>query len=104
MTLDEYQEQAGKFQVPTSAAEERIFGLLSEAGEVAGVFQKLIRGDYEFKEAGARLEKELGDVLWYVSRIAADNNWTLSDIATTNLDKLEDRRIRNLIQGSGDNR
>ena len=50
------------------------------------------------------LEKELGDVLWYVSAIAYYSGIELGDIATTNLNKLEDRRERNKIHGSGDNR
>ena len=50
------------------------------------------------------LEKELGDVLWYVSAIAYYSGIEPGDIATTNLNKLEDRRERNKIHGSGDNR
>ena len=44
-------------------------GLASEAGEVAGIFKRLLRGDYEVPEAMARLHKELGDVLWYISQV-----------------------------------
>jgi NTP pyrophosphatase (non-canonical NTP hydrolase) len=50
------------------------------------------------------LQKELGDVLWFVAGIAYSAGWTLEDIAKMNIDKLEDRRQRNVIQGSGDNR
>jgi NTP pyrophosphatase (non-canonical NTP hydrolase) len=102
--LDEYQTKAGKYQVPTAPPEERVMGLLEEAGEVAGVFKRLMRGDYMQPEAAAKLEKELGDILWYVARVAADNNWTLSSVAATNLDKLESRFIRNQIMGNGDSR
>lgn len=103
-TLDAYQDAAGAFTIPGTSPEERVFGLLEEAGEVAGVFKRLFRGDYGTPEAMARLHKELGDVLWYTARIAADNNWTLSDIANTNISKLTDRKNRNALQGSGDNR
>lgn len=104
MTLNEYQEHAGKYQLPSAPPEERVFGLLEEAGEVGGIFKRMFRGDYTPEIATQLLAKELGDILWYLSRIAADNNWSLSDIAQANLDKLESRRIRNVIQGSGDNR
>lgn len=104
MNIDEYQEKAASFIVPTATPEERVFGLLSEAGEVAGVFQKLMRGDFGPDIAGTKLAKELGDVMWYVSGIAADNGWKLSELLNTNLEKLESRKIRNLIQGAGDER
>lgn len=104
MQFDEYQEKASAFRVPQASPEERVMGLFEEAGEVAGVFKRLLRGDYEIPEAMARLHKELGDVLWYIGQVALDNNWKLSDIAQTNLDKLESRKLRNLIIGSGDNR
>ena len=104
LTLNEYQEKAGKYQIPTAPPEERIFGLLEEAGEVAGVFKRMLRGDFSQPEAFMRLEKELGDILWYLSRICADNDWTLESVAQTNLDKLESRAIRNQIMGTGDNR
>jgi NTP pyrophosphatase (non-canonical NTP hydrolase) len=79
-------------------------GLLAETGEVAAVFQKLIRGDFPPDVAMTKLFKELGDVLWHVSEIANDNNWTLQDIAQGNVEKLESRQLRNVLLGNGDNR
>lgn len=104
LTLNDYQEQAAKYQVEQAAPEERVMGLLEEAGEVAGVFKRYMRGDYDVVECSARLEKELGDILWYLSRVAADNNWTLASVAQANLEKLESRFVRNAILGSGDTR
>lgn len=103
LTLNEYQSQAGNTQ-GKEPPEERVFGLLEEAGEVAGVFKRLLRGDYPPEEAMVRLHRELGDVLWYLARIAADNSWTLQDVAESNLAKLKDRQIRNQILGTGDTR
>jgi NTP pyrophosphatase (non-canonical NTP hydrolase) len=102
--IDEYQEKAASFRVPTATPEERVFGLLSEAGEVAGVFQRMFRGDYAPDEAGTRLAKELGDILWYAANIATDNGWKLSEILQTNVEKLESRKLRNVIIGAGDDR
>lgn len=104
MLLNDYQDAAGKYQSPTAPPEERVFGILEESGEVAAVFKRMMRGDYGPDVAAAKLHKELGDILWYIARVAADNNWTLEDVAQTNLDKLEDRWIRNQIIGSGDDR
>ena len=102
--FDEYQLIASKFRVDNASAEERVFGLLEEAGEVAGVFKRLLRGDYTEDVAVTRLHKELGDVLWYLSQVAMDNGWKLSEVATENLAKLESRQFRGLILGSGDMR
>ena len=104
MTLDEYQQKAKVYRVPTSTPEERVFGILEEAGEVAGIFKRVFRGDFSADVGATKLHKELGDVLWYLSQIAEDNDWTLSSIAEDNLDKLESRRIRNAIMGTGSDR
>lgn len=103
--IDVYAEKIEKdFRLPSYGSEAAVMGLLSEAGEVAGVFQKLLRGDYGPDQAGALLAKELGDIMWHVAAIANDNGWKLSDILQTNVDKLESRKLRNQIMGSGDNR
>lgn len=79
---------------------------LGEVGEVQGKLKKIIRDDngkltQEKREA---LAGELGDVLWYCARLATELGYTLGDIAEANLSKLEDRKNRNVIGGSGDNR
>ena len=104
MLLNEYQQEASKFTLAGSPPEERVMGLLEESGEVAGVFKRLLRGDYNPDEAVSKLHKELGDILWYLSQIAWDNGWTLEEVAKSNLDKLESRKLRNMIMGSGSER
>ncbi len=64
-------------------------GLAAEAGEVAGLQNKLMRGrNYSFAEA----KEELGDVLWYVTRIADEYGMTLQQLASENRAKLEARK------------
>lgn len=104
ITLDAYQDAAGSYQIPEARPEERVFGLLEEAGEVAGVFKRLFRGDVQPEQALGKLFAECGDILWYLSRVCADNGWKLSEVANFNLDKLESRKQRNVLQGSGDTR
>lgn len=104
MNFDDYQEQTRKYRLPSYGAEAAVMGLLSESGEVAGVFQKLLRGDYGIDVAASKLAAELGDILWHVAAIADDNNWKLGDLCKENIDKLESRQIRNKIIGSGDDR
>lgn len=81
-------------------------GLTSEAGEVAGLLKKLMRDDAGklSAEKKAALSAELGDVLWYLARIAGEFGLDLSQIAEANLAKLYDRKERGALQGSGDKR
>lgn len=76
-------------------------GLVGEAGEVAEKVKKWIR-DGKLDVPGTA--KELGDVLWYVANLANDLGYKLSDIANMNIQKLQDRANRGVLQGSGDNR
>ncbi|MEM1945035.1 MAG: nucleoside triphosphate pyrophosphohydrolase family protein [Nitrososphaerota archaeon] len=76
-------------------------GLASEAGEFAGKVKKAIRdNNYDLDAMAA----ELGDVLWYVARAAAELELYLSDVAMLNVEKLKSRKERNKISGEGDNR
>lgn len=76
-------------------------GLTGEAGEVANIIKKLIRDDEISEEA---LKKELGDVLAYLTLLAVYFEFDLKDIAASNITKLEQRRERGTLQGSGDDR
>jgi NTP pyrophosphatase (non-canonical NTP hydrolase) len=83
-----------------------VMGLASEAGELSGAIKKIYRD-----EAGAfypntlkELSLELGDVLWYVAQVAEKLGLELDDIATANLAKLESRKQRGVLQGSGSDR
>lgn len=82
------------------------FGLLSEAGEVAGKIKKTLRdfnGNFNVNQKH-KIADELGDVLWYVAALANDLGYSLNDIANMNLEKLQSRSKRNMLQGSGDDR
>ena len=81
-------------------------GLAGEAGEVCEKIKKIMRDQKGFitQENEDELVKELGDFLWYVANIASEINRNMSEIAEVNLQKLEDRKNRGKLQGSGDNR
>ena len=81
-------------------------GLVGEAGEVAEKVKKVIRdkkGVFD-DESKKGLKKELGDVLWYVSNLCNEFNFSLDDIALQNLEKLKLRAAKGKISGSGDDR
>ena len=46
------------------------------------------------------MARECGDVLWYLTAIASDLGYSLDEIASMNLEKLEDRQRRGRIKGS----
>ncbi len=83
------------------------FGLFSEVGEVAAVFQDFMTGEIDGDEMRKRLRKEIGDVLWYLSELAFElysDEESLGRIAAENLEKLASRKRRGKIHGSGDER
>ena len=102
-------------------------GLVSEVGEFMSKIAKAIRkGDvYIGSEANesdlhytigfmadpdrcreweSDLKHELGDILWFVAGQAEVMGWTLEEVAQENIDKLDSRQKRGVIEGNGDNR
>lgn len=80
--------------------------LAGEAGEVAEKVGKSLRGDFSLDDPAVKedLIKELGDVLWYVNALANDLGSSLEEVADKNITKLESRKERGVLRGSGDNR
>ena len=102
-TLNNYQAQALSFRLPSANEQYALYNLGGEVGEIYSLVAKSIRDgrkpDYE-----QNMKKELGDVLWHVAAIAADNGWPLEDIALSNILKLTGRKAMGTISGSGDER
>ena len=118
-SLDDYQEQARKTAIYPDKYKVTYpaLGLASEAGEVAGKVKKILRdtpkeiktlGDLDKTNQGEmqlkNLAAEIGDVLWYCAVLAEDCGITLSHIANQNIAKLQSRKLRGVLQGSGDSR
>lgn len=80
-----------------------VLGLVTEAGEVADKLYKANR-DNDGKLDALELMKEIGDVLWNVSKVARDLGYSLQEVADMNIAKLESRKARGNLSGSGDNR
>ena len=111
--MNEYQTAAEQYDLfrqtedyKSPAFLEKVLGLVGEAGETADKIKKIIRDkDGVVSEADRKeVAKELGDVLWYIANIARYLNLSLEEVAQLNLDKLESRKQRNLLNGEGDNR
>ena len=114
LSLNDYQEKAWSYALPTAKNYVYLYlGLSGEVGELCSADAKWLRdavdnGEFNahevWKDKQEKVKKELGDILWFVAGIASYYSWTLEDVAEANLKKLEDRKNRNVIQGSGDNR
>ena len=109
MELNDYQRAAKTTAVYTSADQQlvcTVLGLNGEAGEVAEKIKKVIRdknsviGDEDRRE----IQKELGDVLWYLAVLSDTLGLDLEAVAALNLEKLKSRSLRGAIHGQGDNR
>ena len=111
MTLNDYQEAAMLTRTADTYDEHNLIvyptlGLTGEAGETADKVKKVLRdnkGDFS-EERKKEIALELGDTMWYAAALAKDLGYRLEDICMMNIRKLEDRKKRNKIHGSGDER
>ena len=103
MDFNEYQKQAQQTAIYTDPMYP-VTSLMIEAAEAADLFVKpLLRGD-NVEIDKVKVVSELGDVLWNLANMAADQGLKLEDIAIFNIEKLKSRQARGVIQGSGGNR
>lgn len=93
MSMDDYQQLAERtantdlpyeMQLATAA-----LGLAGEAGEVADSIKKNLGHGHTLDPEHIR--KELGDIQWYVSRLAYLLGYTLGEVAEENILKLQKR-------------
>ncbi len=64
-------------------------GIAGEAGEVADVIKKEV--GHKHPADPLKILNELGDDMWYISRIAAEYGFTLEEVAIANIAKLKER-------------
>ena len=80
-----------------------IAGLNGESGELSEKIKKFVREDDDSYVED--INKEMGDVLWYLAQLATLFEYELGDdVAFQNLQKLTDRDERGVIFGDGDDR
>ncbi len=92
MTGNKYQELAGRtinrkldnIQMEYHA----LHGMVGEIGEIHSLYQKVYQGhDMD----GTHLQKELGDLLWFIAEFCTANGWNMEDIMDMNIEKLKKR-------------
>ncbi len=109
MTFEDYQKLSRKTAIYPDRDNNFVYptlGLAGESGEVAEKVKKILRDNNGVADDSRKkeLQKELGDVLWYVSQLATELGLSLDEIASLNIEKLYSRFDRNKISGNGDNR
>lgn len=109
MGFSEYQKQSQKTALYPNHGHSFIYPTLrvaGEAGEVVEKIKKAIREDggkitAERKKA---LQKEMGDLLWYLAQLVTETGIDLNEVAEGNIAKLLSRKERGVLPGDGDNR
>lgn len=87
MNLNEYQKLASRTaNIKDEALTNFALGIAGEAGEVADIVKKYVYHGHTLDRE--ELINELGDVLWYVSQLAAWMDIELEEVAHKNIEKL----------------
>ncbi len=108
-SIDKYQKKCLETAIYPNQGNNIIytlFGLGSEAGECQGIIKKAVR-DYDgnlTKKLRDKMIKELGDCFWYLTMTCWELKILPSEVLKINIDKLDNRKNRGVIGGSGDNR
>ncbi|MDO5980901.1 nucleoside triphosphate pyrophosphohydrolase family protein [Flavivirga spongiicola] len=96
MDFSEYQE-AAKETIQDHASNDQLsevvpfLGIIGEIGSVLTQLKIKLRDGDAYIAYKTKLSEELGDVLWYLSTIATQNNILLDDVVDLNLSKIKDR-------------
>ena len=93
MTGIEYQNLSMRtcsnpYDRPNDRMNHAVSGLTSEAGEVAGIMQKVYQGHPFDVE---HVKKELGDCLWMIAEACEALGFSMDDVMQLNIDKLKAR-------------
>ncbi len=93
MDFRHYQRAAARTAAQHSDPEKRIailaIGVAGEAGEVVEPIKKFLGHGHMLDTSN--LEKELGDLLWYIANLATEFDIDLNMVAEKNVAKLQKR-------------
>lgn len=92
ITMNEYQELAARTinheNSPAEMEMHALHGMCGEIGELHSLYQKMYQG-HQFDKEHAK--KELGDLLWFIAEYCTACDFTLEEVAKTNIEKLKAR-------------
>lgn len=104
MHLNDYMHAAMSFRLAQSTDLYALHNLPAEVGELMSLEAKMIRDGGDWNEHRRKVLKELGDILWTLTAVAQDYEFSLDEVAKGNIEKLRNRKNNNTIQGNGDDR
>ena len=89
MTADEYQDKSRRTiddnLTEVDIQDHALFGLMSEVGEVASLFQHVYQGE---KFSVDRFIDEMGDVMWMIAELCTGLGVSLNTVLKNNVEKL----------------
>lgn len=101
--MNDYQDKAWGFALDTAKNSAYLYtGLAGEVGELCSLFAKSTRDRKVISHSD--FVKEAGDCLWFLASLCTYHGISLTDVAEENLKKLQGRKERNTIGGSGNDR
>lgn len=94
MTGNEYQKLASRTINKELRNQElelhALHGMVGEIGEIHSIYQKTYQG-HDINNEYVHLQKEVGDLLWFIAEYCTACDWKLEDIMRMNIDKLRAR-------------
>jgi NTP pyrophosphatase (non-canonical NTP hydrolase) len=92
MDLNEYQHLAARTMnrdlSAVSVTLHALHGMSAEIGEIHSIYQKAYQG-HEISMDD--MEKELGDLLWFIAEFCTAQGWFMDDVCGGNIEKLKRR-------------
>jgi NTP pyrophosphatase (non-canonical NTP hydrolase) len=92
LTMEEYQQLAGRTANSGIDDKRRIvaaLGLAGETGEFVDMIKKIVAHGHDVSDE--KLKEELGDVLWYIAETCSAFGWKMDEVASANIEKLKAR-------------
>ena len=101
MDFDRYQKEAlgaGRDAHRAGANDDpsltvAMLGLAGESGQLLSEYKKHLRDGDAHRLYRERVSEELGDLLWYIARVASAFDLELSEVAAANLSKIRNRWV-----------
>lgn len=92
MTPNEYQILASRTMNPKLTKEQELnhalYGMVGEIGEIHSIYQKELQ---EHPIDLVHVQKECGDLLWFIAELHTHYGWSLEDTMKMNIEKLKKR-------------
>ena len=70
-----------------------MLGLAGESGQLLSEYKKHLRDGDAHRLYRERVSEELGDLLWYIAKVASEFDLELSEVAAANLSKIRNRWV-----------